>query len=301
MASHPTLHVVYATATGGDVYQFSADSTTGALSTLAAKIADASHVSPNTLAVTPNGKFLYVVDNGAGANGEVRAYTLDSTTGALTQGAVYTAVDGSNTPNAPYSIAFTFDSKYAFVGYFGSSSVCAFSISPSTGALTQVGTSCVNSALSVFQIAVSSAGNELYACGIGSGIDSFSISSLTGALSSDTHIALPGTATAACRSMARAGNYLIGAANTGQVSSYLINANGSLGSPNTITLTGFTNSSNAIDGIGVSTDATYVGLSDANENIVFSVKIGASGSLTQSNLNFTTNMNGPTPLTFLGM
>lgn len=302
VVSHPSLHVLYVVANNGDVYQFSASTTNGALTSLATKIPDATLTSPSFAAVAPNGKFLYVVDNVASTNGLVRVYTISSTTGALTQGSTFAGTDGGNTPNAPYSIAITPDNTRAYVGYFGSSSVCAFSINATTGALTEIGTTCISATNSVFALAVSKASNELYACGAGAGIDKYAINSSTGALTSGGLTTLPGTSVSvACRAMIRAGDYLIAAANNGSVSSFLINASGTLGTPASLTLSGFTNSSNSIDGMAVTPANDFVLFSDGNENKIFSAKLSATGTLTQSSANFTTKMTTPIPMAFLNL
>lgn len=111
------------------VYEFSVDSTTGALTA----IGNVPTGSANPVVIDPAGKFLYVATTTA-----VYAYTIDSSTGALT------AVSGS-----PFTIANSSDSiagliaidpsgRFAYLPSAGSSLIYAMAIDPTTGALTPV-------------------------------------------------------------------------------------------------------------------------------------------------------------------
>jgi len=87
----------------------------------------------------PSGRFLYALDCGADCSGSgygnISAYTIDQTTGALTP------IAGSpfSAGQWPYSLAVDPTGHFAYVANAGSGDVYAFSIDNQTGALTQIG------------------------------------------------------------------------------------------------------------------------------------------------------------------
>jgi len=83
----PSGKFAYAANSHADnVSGFTINSTTGALTAMAASLGDPfpAGLSPSSVAVDPSGKFAYVVNSGSGVPGTVSGYTIDSTTGALT-------------------------------------------------------------------------------------------------------------------------------------------------------------------------------------------------------------------------
>src|SRR5262249_34504560 len=91
---------------------------------------------PFGIAVHPSGKFLYVTNNGSG---NVSAYTIDATTGALTAidanpGTV--AIDNFPAGTGPQSVTIDPSGKFAYVANNASNNISAYTIDPSSGALT---------------------------------------------------------------------------------------------------------------------------------------------------------------------
>jgi DNA-binding beta-propeller fold protein YncE len=124
----------------GTVSAYTIDSTTGALTQLGNSPFLAGR-APVSVAVDPSGKFAYVANECVSSNdcssGTVSAYTIDSTTGALTQ--------LSNSPFAagavPFSVAVDPSGKFAYVANSHSNNVSAYTINSTTGALSQLSTS----------------------------------------------------------------------------------------------------------------------------------------------------------------
>lgn len=89
---------------------------------------------PRAVTVDPSGKFAYVPSGIVGTAGQVWAYSINRTTGALTAitGSPFAAADG------PYIVAIDPSGSFAYVGNFYSNNVSAFTINATTGALTAV-------------------------------------------------------------------------------------------------------------------------------------------------------------------
>src|SRR4029077_17513004 len=89
-------------------------------------------VGPVRVTVSPNGKFAYVTINGDNF-GDVSAFTINATTGALTP------IPGSPAVGSvPSSVAVSVNGKFAYVTNLADNSVSAYSINATTGALTPV-------------------------------------------------------------------------------------------------------------------------------------------------------------------
>ncbi len=129
VAVDPSGKFVYA-ANGGEVFAFTFDSTTGALTPVPGSPFPAG-ATPGSVAVHPSGKFLYAT-NGNGQS--VSAYTIDSTTGALTP------IPGS--PFAvgmiPLAMAFNPAGNFTYVANQISNNISAFTVDLTTGALLPV-------------------------------------------------------------------------------------------------------------------------------------------------------------------
>lgn len=115
------------------IAMFSIDSTTGSLTpTSPAKVYTGP--IPFDLAVTPNDKFAYVVNNDSGFNNSigVAQYTVNADTGVLTQNTpAYVA-----TGDSPTAIAIDPTSKYAYVVNRNDDTVSMYTIDSTTGNLT---------------------------------------------------------------------------------------------------------------------------------------------------------------------
>lgn len=103
------------------------------------------------LAVTPNGKFLYLLNLDFNSNAPVpatlTAYTINGTTGALTAGPVLTWMTSSNDTTGPRA-AMAIDTLGRFLYLaseqgdtnFAAATVLPYAIDPDSGALTPIGT-----------------------------------------------------------------------------------------------------------------------------------------------------------------
>jgi 6-phosphogluconolactonase (cycloisomerase 2 family) len=127
----PTSHYLYIASSGTHVAGFAIDQTTGALTPLAGSPYTAGTGANGIPVISPNGQFLYVVDQSSA--GSVSGYAIDPATGVLT------AIPGSPFSSQgadPDWISFTPDGKYAYVADNGMAYVAAFSVDSTTGALT---------------------------------------------------------------------------------------------------------------------------------------------------------------------
>jgi 6-phosphogluconolactonase len=96
-------------------------------------------VSPTTIVLHPTGRFAYMVTN---VSDDVYAFTIDANTGALTAvpGSPYAFVD----EGMPFSVGMDPTGNFVYVGAYiyqpvASAVIALYSVNPSTGALTPVG------------------------------------------------------------------------------------------------------------------------------------------------------------------
>ena len=94
----------------------------------------AAGTGPTAMAVDPTGKFAYAANTGTSSAGNVSAYTIDATTGALT--AVKRSPFSAGTE--PSGVAIDPTGKFAYVSNYGENNVDAYAIDATTGALTAV-------------------------------------------------------------------------------------------------------------------------------------------------------------------
>ena len=106
---------------GTNVSMFSIDATTGVLTSIGTIAAG---LSPSSITIHPNGKFVYVGNSDSNSN-DLSIYTIDVTTGNLTLTGTVTGISG---------IVIHPSGKF---GYFGTS---IYAIDATTGALTFTGT-----------------------------------------------------------------------------------------------------------------------------------------------------------------
>lgn len=155
-----SAHLYLASAGDNKVAGFSIDQTTGKLTALTGSPYTAGAGAGAIPAFSPNGKFLYVMDQGAtgtGAN-SVSGYSI-GTDGALT------AIPGS--PFAagtdPNWISFTPDGKFAYVSDAGVDLISAYSVNATTGALTPLATPTFATDEHPQDLTIDTAGKHLYA------------------------------------------------------------------------------------------------------------------------------------------
>jgi 6-phosphogluconolactonase (cycloisomerase 2 family) len=181
-------YVVNDNAVAGDVAAFAIDTATGVLTPIDA--------DPNTsgiqnfvagnasrsVTIHPSGKFAYVSNPGSL---DVSAFAIDTATGVLTpidadQGTA--GIQNFAAGPAPYSIAFDATGSFAYVVYYGSHSVSAYSVNATTGALASTGMS-VATGTYPWTITVDASGGFAYVTSYSSSdVSAYAINSTTGAL-----------------------------------------------------------------------------------------------------------------------
>ncbi len=168
------------------IFVFTRDANTGAL-ILVPGSPFAAGANPFHVTVHPSANFLYA-SNSNDPMGSISAYVIDPTTGALTEIAGSPFATQAGFPG-PSRLAIEPGGKFLYVGLGGSVNanhfVAAFSIDPSTGALTPVPGSPFSTGRGSFSVAVDQSGMYLYtANAFDNTISAFAIDTGTGALSS---------------------------------------------------------------------------------------------------------------------
>jgi 6-phosphogluconolactonase (cycloisomerase 2 family) len=131
----PTGKFLYASALDSDgatVSMYTIDQTTGLLTPTSPATVSTGGI-PFQVAVAPDGKFAYVVNNFSGGIYVVGVseYTVDPTTGVLTESSSYASAG-----NGPTAIAVDPTSKFAYVVNRLDNTVSMYTINPDTGNLT---------------------------------------------------------------------------------------------------------------------------------------------------------------------
>ena len=97
----------------------------------------------NGITGTSDGRFIFAAAGGgaAGSNG-IAAYSVDTTTGALTlvSGSPFTNPDDGSVTNQGDGISIHPNGEWLYMGLFGQGKMAAWRINPSTGTLTAIGT-----------------------------------------------------------------------------------------------------------------------------------------------------------------
>jgi 6-phosphogluconolactonase (cycloisomerase 2 family) len=129
----PSGKFLYATGPGS-FGAFTVDPASGALTPIAGT-PDLSLDNPETVAVDPAGKFLYVSDDASGSSAQIFVYSIDPSTGSLTP------ISGSPFPSvpSPYSISIDPSGDLAYVALGGSAELSVYFVNKATGALTSTG------------------------------------------------------------------------------------------------------------------------------------------------------------------
>jgi len=143
-----------------------------------AKTADGTGTSyPAGVAVSPNGKFVYVAnENGTpGVAGNVAMFTINAMTGTLTS--IGTIAAGTD----PVSVTVDPTGKFSYVANSGSNDVSMFTINATTGALASLGT--IAAGTNPGFVAVDPAGKFAYVTNFKSNdVSMYTINSTTGVL-----------------------------------------------------------------------------------------------------------------------
>src|SRR6185437_9739917 len=129
-----SAHLYLASSGDAKVAGFAIDQTTGALTALSGSPYPAGAGAGAIPAFSPDGKFLYVMDQDPTTGNAVSGYAIDGTTGALTP------ITGSPFPagTRPTWISFTPDGKFAYVSDTSAKTISAYSVDATTGALTSL-------------------------------------------------------------------------------------------------------------------------------------------------------------------
>ena len=166
----------------GTVSTFSINPGTGALSVVGLPVSSGSHSfsEPNSVTVSPNGQFAYVTNLNEGT---VSTFSINPGTGALSLLGAPNPTGIGTGGSAPYSIAISPNGQFAYVANFFEGTVSTFSINPSSGTLSIMGTPTL-AGVEPKSVSVSPNGQFLYAVNFLDGtVSTFSIDPSTGALS----------------------------------------------------------------------------------------------------------------------
>jgi 6-phosphogluconolactonase (cycloisomerase 2 family) len=154
-----SAHLYLASAGDAEVAGFAIDQTSGALTPLNGSPYHAGAGAGAIPAFSPNGKFLYVMDQGASGTGanSVSGYSI-GTDGSLT------AIAGSPFPAGtdPSWISFTPNGQFAYVADSGVDAVSAYSVNATTGALTALATPTFATDEHPEDLTIDMAGKHLY-------------------------------------------------------------------------------------------------------------------------------------------
>jgi 6-phosphogluconolactonase len=185
----PSMEAAFVyTANGGsdDVTALKENLDTGSLSTVSGSPFHAGDINenvPGVIAVTPDGKFLYV---GNANSAQISAFSINGTTGLLTE------VSGSPFPSGPSaSVRVHPSGKFLYAANFDQGSISVFGIDPATGVLSEILGSPFGLAGLVMSLALHNSGNFLYATYAGTdgllGIAVFSVDPNTGVITRLVH------------------------------------------------------------------------------------------------------------------
>ena len=179
----PTGNFLYAGSGGGvsnrGISAYAINSLTGALTPIAGSPFAAGYGN-YSITSTPNGQFIYVVNN---SDSTISGYALNGTTGALTPlaGSPFAAAAGVYALTIHPSGAFLYAANTT--ANTNVSSVTAYGIDPSTGALTSIAGSPFASGTGALSVALDPAGKFLYVGNYYDGtISAYTVNSSTGAL-----------------------------------------------------------------------------------------------------------------------
>lgn len=178
LAVHPSGRFAYVAHEGGFfptfISMFSIDATTGAFTSIGAISAGG---RAEAVTVDPTGNFVYVVNeiDPGGLPGNVSAFSINTTTGALTS--IGTIPAGTD----PTSVAVDPTGKFAYVTNSGSNNVSIYTINTTTGALTSVGQ--ISADINPSFVAVDPTGKFAYVTNSGANdVSMYTIDSTTGTL-----------------------------------------------------------------------------------------------------------------------
>jgi 6-phosphogluconolactonase (cycloisomerase 2 family) len=171
---------VYVTNGGYDsISQYSRNTSTGQLTALSPATVSGGTVYPNGLALTPDGKFLYVSNKNPAGSGSIQQYSRATGTGLLTVLSPSSVASGSQ----PRGVKITPDGAYLYASNGQGNTLSQYSINTTTGQLTPLSPATVSTGVFPSDIVISPDGKHLYVCNDGSAtVGQYSITAGTGLL-----------------------------------------------------------------------------------------------------------------------
>ena len=183
IAVDPSGKFLYVSSSGGTsnlgIAAYTIDSTTGALAPIAGS-PYAAGSGNYSVAITPNGQFIYVTDH---ADNTISGYALNSSTGVLTPlaGSPFAVAVGVYALTIHPSGLFLYAANT--VDNVDTASVTAYAINSTTGALTSITGSPYATGLGAVSVALDPAGKFLYVANYyGGTVSAYTINQSTGAL-----------------------------------------------------------------------------------------------------------------------
>jgi YVTN family beta-propeller protein len=271
----PSGQFVYVTNSGnvwdpdaGSITMYTINGTTGALTSTGTIYGNCPGLCfPSSVVVDPSGRFAYAPGGGGGVPFNVEMYTINATTGALTDiGSIAAGTD-------PASIAVDPSGKFAYLTNSGSNDVSMYRIDAATGTLMPMGT--IAAGTDPVFVAVDPSGKFAYVTNFGSNdVSMYTIDATTGTLVSMGTIAA-GTDPVSV-TVDPSGKFAY-VTNTGSndVSTYTIDA-----TTGSLTLTGVAAAGLAPTSIAIHPSVKFAYVTDSGSNDVSMYSIGSTGSLT---------------------
>jgi DNA-binding beta-propeller fold protein YncE len=219
-----------------DIWAYKIDATTGALSPVPGS-PFAAGLGPQSVAVHPSGKFVYVANSGSGFACDpfhtpgVSVYTIDSTTGALRFVQELFAPNPNLATGPPFlagsspnSVAVDPSGKFAYVANGGDGTVSAYIVDSTTGALSPVTGSPFATGFLPFSVTVDPSATFAYVANE-QGVSAYTIDSTTGALSPASGSPFQAWVTASLAAVDPSGKFAyVANFGDGTVSAYAINS-----------------------------------------------------------------------------
>jgi YVTN family beta-propeller protein len=271
----PSGQFVYVTNSGdvydpdaGSIAMYSINGTTGALTSTGTINGNCPGLCfPSSVVVDPSGRFAYAPGGGGGFPFNVEMYTIDATTGALTDiGSIAAGTD-------PASIAVDPSGKFAYLTNSGSNDVSMYTINATTGTLMSMGT--IAAGTEPVSVAVDPSGRFVYVTNSGSNdVSMYTINATTGALKSMGMIAA-GT-DPVCVAVDPSGKFAyVSNSGSNDVSMYTID-----GTTGSLALTGAVAAGLSPSSVAIHPSGKFAYVTDSGSNDVSMYSIGSTGTLT---------------------
>lgn len=179
--------------TGGKVWMYRIDPSSGALTSANPSFVAASPGAPLAVAADPFGRFVYVAINGCcyatappGFPAIIAMFTVDPTTGVLTPTAPATILAGKSATAVIGAISVDPTGRFVYVTTDDNSSaqngILEFAITTPSGVLTPIGFVAAGPNINAQTVAIEPSGTFLYVTSLTQGVFMFKIDPTTGAL-----------------------------------------------------------------------------------------------------------------------